>query len=230
MSFWNRKLDPADRLAGLLIVPRPKRDERWSREFLVLIVDASLTFTSEVGPGPDGLPYVVAQRAASGASNVSTLRREVEGLTDAGFGVALEPQGEVAAWVFSLGSLAGFRMFGDFDEPLGWSSPTRVRGAHETEVLQEEESAQVGAPNEEYLPLFLRPHLGQFLQGSGIPEPHVALVLRQNGAQRLLAFGTEDDAICRYLSWYLPPGYGVIGLDPTVVRECGVPLLPSGPE
>lgn len=228
MNFWKTKPEPSDRLAELLTVPRDGRDARWTEEFLPLIVDAPLAFASDVGTGPDGFAYVVAQRSQSGGENVSTLRREVEGLTNAGFGVALEPQGQDAAWVFTLGALAGFRMFGHFDEPPGWSSPVPARGVLETEILQQEETAQVGAPNEEYLPLFLRPHLGHFLKHFGVADPYVALVLRQNGTQRLLAFNIEDESVRAYLRWYLPPGYGWIELDPTLVREMGVTLLPPG--
>lgn len=218
-------------LASLLKRPTELRDEGWRRDLLLAAPDASLAFDREVMTGPDGFPYVGLRTEASAvASGVSTLRREAIGLTDAGLGAVLEPRGEEAAWVFGLGDLATLRMFGALLAPSGWSSPSdpELSRGPSQEVLSEAESTRVGSPNEAYLPSFLRPHLARYLQGIGIADPYVALVLRQAQGQRLLAFETGDPRVHHHLQWFLPNGYATIDLDPATVRQAGCPLLPPG--
>ena len=216
MAFWNGPR--SERSLAYLGVPEDRRGPGWWNAFLTGLPDEVLHFEPGVLRGPNGFAYVVARRQPEPGTVPATLRARAESLTDAGHGVVIEPGENVGDWVVSLGELAAIRARGTLLSVLD----LLVRPAGR-EFLDAPEDALVGAPTEEVLPSFLRPHLGAVLRAHGIADPHAAVVLRGSG-ERLLTFGELPEKVAERLGWILPPYCRHVGLDFETVREMGVPL------
>lgn len=153
--------------------------------------------------------------AAAAASAPRSLARVAETLTERGLGAVLNPQPDhVSDWVFSCGDLLSLRLFGRI---AAGPPPTQL------EQITAGSEILAASPSESLLPAPTRALLRRFMQDQlGIAEPAVFLLVDAgahppeslvfNLFPDRLAPGWTLDGAFRYLSWYLPRHYRLIGI------------------
>jgi hypothetical protein len=201
--------------AELLRTPADARDLAWESRFYGTVAAAALRpgdpaqFT-----GPDGMPYAAFHLDDDNAAGRFSLTTVAEELTARGIGAALNPRADgTADWLFTCGDLLSLRMFGRIiPEP----NSGRSEATADREVL-------VGSPSEALLPAsardvirtFMRDQLGiaypaVFLLSDAAIQPPDSLVFNVNGQQ--LREGWTPEGALRYLTWFLPRHYRIIGV------------------
>ena len=235
------ELAATERVCRLLDVPRTERAGDW-RERLDADLPDALFAPGPSFRSPDLFPYVTFERLPPDprGTEVFSIRRHAEAVLDAFNGVVIASRETGVSppdLVLSFGALAAWRMFGAFASPLGWAGSRAAEGA-ESEILDQGEMVEAGAPNIEFLPVFVRTALGEYLRAQGVARPRALLLLRPNG-DRALAFNLIPGEAPNFIStpeargmtlqralWYLPPGYRVFGGSETTAEEIGAELLP----
>ena len=111
-------------------------------------------------------------------------------------------------------------MFNSWHTPDGWNGDPQQVGQ---EVLQRAETIVTAAPNDEYLPQFVRKALRRHLESRGVHGPRVLLVIwPDRGDYRDLVFSIDRSSfstpaayenVFQYLSWFLPDGYQYLEWD-----------------
>lgn len=157
--------------------------------------------------GPDGFPYLNLNFKGENA-NQTTLKGIAEKALTEGFGTTINKSTNKVDWVFSLGdfiSLARAGILVSHNGTVGFQS----------NQVKEETKVQVGAPNEDIIPMVVRKHLRSYLQiNLKIANPKFYLMFNpkdnppwtimfnfsrkdfKNEAEYQNAFG--------YLSWFFP--------------------------
>lgn len=201
----------------LLAIPKDQRNDDWFEEFLQVVPKAFFFATDVEGKpfrGPDGAYYLGATSTRNETGVGACLLDLLDGLLSNGMGYVVNPQLEQPDYVFTFGNLATLKMFGSFAAPESWSGAPL---ASQTQELAEPTEALVGAPNEGYLPSFIRKPIAEFLRHVGVAEPRVALVHIQD--RRSLAFNLTPEAlehpegygqVMNLILWHLPMGYTLI--------------------
>lgn len=218
----------AELLRKHLRVPECERSAKWRHRFYDLVDVARLKQRDpRIFIGPDGFPYYGLDVPAGGEQGEVSVAILVELATERGFGIALEPDGDVAAWVFTCGDLVTRRAFGGYEFPrigiLPGEAPT-FRA-----VVKHTERMEVLAPDDVLLPAYTRPLLHRYFTATlGIPEPGVlALVLPDQEPREQLVFRIarddfeEDEAFenaIAGLTWFLPR-HLVVSILPTDVVD-----------
>jgi hypothetical protein len=204
----------ADALREHLAVPEPERGAKWRHRFYDLVETARLKRTDPtIFLGPDGFPYYALELPDPGDDGEICVADLVDLATDRGFGIAIEPVGELAAWVFTCGDLVTRRAYGGYEFPrigvVPHESPTF------RPVLKRTERMEVVAPNESILPRYVRPLLYlYFTRTLGIDDPAVLTLVSpdQEPREQLVFRIAQDDfededhfenAISG-LTWFLP--------------------------
>lgn len=209
---------------ALLSVDPAMRDAAWERDLEKWLPLAR--FSAPVSTAStDTMRFLeasVVEDAMVGVSFENVIHRA----TEAGSGLLLSVGGNPAVQM-SFGVLATYRMFQDWWSPSTWSGGRLPEGS---EVLRRAEKVEIGPPNAEYLPPFIRRALRLHLEAAGIPQPRVLLVhwLERSG-HRDLAFNIEraqfspeaHDALMESVLWFLPEGYQVVSWDSIAQAEEG---------
>ncbi len=220
------------RVQQLLTVPQSERGPDWGLEFGGQLPRAAFQRIDDAPvPGPHG--FLCWRLSVAGAGG-ERWRFDValdHALND---GVGLEiiaPAGGTDVEV-RFGELATYRMFGTWRTPPGWNGGMVDNGQ---EILTQEESIEVAAPNEEYLPPFIRQALRNHLESAGLPGVKVLLVLwPERDDHRDLAFSIERDRcssqeayddLTKSVAWFLPDGYQYLDWD-CVSQEMRSPAVP----
>ena len=218
----------ADALREHLGVPEDERGAKWRHRFYDL-VDTARLIRREPGVflGPDGFPYYALDLPGEGEDGEVTVADLIDRATDRGFGIAIEPLDEAAAWVFTCGDLVTRRSFGGYEFPrigiVPAESPT-FRA-----VMKATERMQMLAPDESLLPPYIRPLLYEyFTRTLGIADPGVlALVSPDQEPPEQLVFrishddfdGEEEfEQAIAGLTWFLPR-HLVVSILPTDVVD-----------
>ncbi|MDB5028449.1 MAG: hypothetical protein JWO66_2138 [Candidatus Eremiobacteraeota bacterium] len=218
----------ADALRLHLGVPEEERGAKWRHRFYDLVETARLRQRDpRVFLGPDGFPYFALDLPEGGEDGEISVADLVELATDRGFGIAIEPMDEVAAWVFTCGDLVTRRSFGGYEFPrigiVPAESPT-FRA-----VLKETQRMEILAPDDALLPRYVRPLLYEyFTRTLGIADPGVlALVSPDQEPREQLVFRIarddfddedEFESAIAGLTWFLPR-HLVVSILPTDVVE-----------
>jgi len=204
----------ADALREHLAVPEDERGAKWRHRFYDLAETAKLkkrdprTFL-----GPDGFPYFALDFPEAGEEGDVSVGDLVDLATARGFGIAIEPDRDVAAWVFTCGDLVTRRAFGGYEFPRIGVVPAETPTFRA--VLKETQRMEILAPDEAMLPRYVRPLLYQyFTRNLGIAEPGVlALVSPDQEPREQLVFriGRDDfddeeefESAIAGLTWFLP--------------------------
>jgi len=207
------------RVQRILAVPTAAYDQDWALQLEEWLPRAAFGGTDGTAlPGPSGFDCVhvsVSEDEATGRTFTELVSRALDG----GYGIVVTSEHGTAIEV-SFGALATYRMFEDWRAPPGWNGGSVEQGR---EVLHRAESIVAGAPNEEYLPVFVRRALRRFLESAGVERPRVFLVVwPERSEHRDLVFSVERtafatpeayDAFMRSLSWFLPHGYQYLTWD-----------------
>ena len=227
----------ADALREHLSVPEDQRGAKWRHRFYDLVETARLrTRDPRIFIGPDGFPYYALDLPDDGVDGDIAVGDLVELATDRGFGIAIEPSDDVAAWVFTCGDLVTRRAFGGFEFPRIGVVPTDTPTFRA--VMKETDRMEILAPDESMLPPFVRPLLHDyFTRKLGIAQPGVlALVSPDQEPPEQLVFRIARDDFAEEeefesaiagLTWFLPR-HLVVSILPTDVvdalEEAFVPL------
>ena len=219
-------------LLRLLQMPSSARTGAdWEAEFEAWLPQGSFEGAGGlVAPGLRGIACHHLRVGSDGDGGVS-FRDALDAAIDDAAGLVIAP-GLDAPVEISFGLLATYRMFGAMRTPAGWNGGSAELGDH---VLSKQERILTGAPNEDYLPTFVRRALRLHLESVGITDPRVSLVMwPERGDHRDLCFNIErkafssaDDyaAFMDSLVWFLPDGYTVLGSDSLPgPRSLAVPL------
>ncbi len=219
-SFFPHAPDPGlgRDAADLLRVPAANRDAAWETNFYAAMAAAALV---PADPpeflGPDRMPYAGFRLSDNTSSTTPTisLASVAETLTERGCGAVLNPQpGGGSDWVFSCGDLLSLRLYGRLAAgPVPDEIPP---AAADREVL-------VASPSERLLPAATRALLRRFMQEQlGIAEPRMFMLvdatarppesLAFNIFASRLAEGWTVPGAFRYVSWFLPRHYRIIGV------------------
>lgn len=207
--------DAARELRDHLSEPEEQRGAKWRHRFYDLVETACMRERDpRIFVGPDGFPYfaldVPDDDEEPGTTSVGDLLNVA---TERGFGIAISPSDEEAAWVFTYGDLLTRRVFGSWEFPrIG--VPAKEEPTFRN-VLKDAEQLTVTAPPERLLPSYARPLLYRyFTQMLEIADPGVlALVSPEQEPPEQLVFrlsrGDFDDdasfeAALAGITWFLP--------------------------
>ncbi|MEA2664043.1 MAG: hypothetical protein QOI11_987 [Candidatus Eremiobacteraeota bacterium] len=204
----------ADELRAHLAVPEGARGAKWRHQFYDLVDTTRLAQRDpKIFLGPDGFPYYALDLPPAGTDGDVAVGDLIELATNRGFGIALEPREESAAWVFTCGDLVTRRAFGGYEFPRIGVVPSETPTFRA--VLKETQRMEVLAPSDAMLPGYLRPLLHvYFTRSLGIEHPGVlALVSPDQEPKEQLVFriGHADFAdeqafenAIAGLTWFLP--------------------------
>ena len=194
----------------LLQQPESKRDDQWERDFLGLIPKAKVEVTQEqTKAGPDGWPYLLIK---SGPQSDQPFLQVLEWAATRGIGLALNTHKMLPDYVFTYGMLWNYAMNRQFVT----AGPTPKAG---DVTIAENEDMVIGAPSEEYLPMFVRKVLREFLNAQGMKSPRVTVLSTQDYKVVDLLFSSESlndlkpkdfRTMSEAISWFLPLHYNLI--------------------
>ncbi|MBV9409702.1 MAG: hypothetical protein JO164_12820 [Candidatus Eremiobacteraeota bacterium] len=211
-----------------LAVPEDERGAKWRHRFYDLVDVVRLNQRDpRIFVGPDGFPYYALDLPEFGDDGDISVGDLVDLATDRGFGIAIEPLGEVAAWVFTCGDLVTRRAFGGYEVPRIGIVPAEAPTFRA--VLKQTQRMEILAPDESMLPPYVRPLLHEyFTRTLGIAHPGVlALVSPDQEPREQLVFRIArddfpDDAAFENaiagLTWFLPR-HLVVSILPTDVVD-----------
>lgn len=226
----------ADALREHLAVPEDERGAKWRHRFYDLVETAKLKERDpRIFVGPDGFPYFALDLPAEGEDGDVAVGDLIDLATGRGFGIAIEPDGETAAWVFTCGDLVTRRAFGGYEFPRIGVVPAETPTFRA--VLKETQRMEILAPDETMLPGYVRPLLHQyFTRNLGIAEPGVlALVSPDQEPREQLVFriGRNDfedeehfETAIAGLTWFLPRHLVVSILPADVLDALGDAFVP----
>ena len=207
-------MDGAEALREHLAIAEDARGAKWRHRFYDLIDVVRLRERDpRLFVGPDGFPYYALDVPEPGEVGDVTVPELLEPATDRGFGIAIDPVGDVAAWVFTCGDLVTRRAFGGYEFPRLGLVPSEAPTFRS--VIKATRRMKILAPDEAMLPPYVRPLLYEyFTRNLGIDEPGVlALVSPDQEPREQLVFRiarddfddeeTFENAITG-LTWFLP--------------------------
>jgi hypothetical protein len=227
----------ADAMRRHLSAPEDERGAKWRHRFYDLLETTRLCEREpKIFVGPDGFPYYALDVPGDGESGTVAVPDLLDLATDRGFGIAIEPLDDAAAWVFSCGDLVTRRAYGGYEFPrigtVPGDSPT-FRA-----VMKETVRMEVLAPDDVMLPPYVRPLLhAYFTRTLGIAHPGVLTLVSpdQEPREQLVFriarddFGDEEsfESAIAGLTWFLPRHLVLSILPPDVLDaldEAFVPL------
>jgi hypothetical protein len=155
--FFNRAKDDTTHLEKLIAEHGKNQSSDTLHQMLDLFPKVPMHYTSlKTEVGPDNFPYVNLKLRAKN-ENQTTLKALAEKALSEGFGVTVNKSANKVDWVFSLGdfiSLARAGFLISYDGKTGFQSKR----------IEEETKIQIGAPNEDVIPMVVRKHLRNFMQ------------------------------------------------------------------
>jgi len=177
-------------------------------QILELFPKVPLYYSSwKTEPGPDGFPYLNLNFKGE-KRNQTTLKEIAQKALFEGFGVTINKSGNKVDWVFSLGDFIPLARAGILVSHSG-------QGGFQTKRLKEETKVQVGAPNEDIIPIIVRRHLRNYMQTNlKIANPKFYLMLNPkddppwtimfNFSRKDFGSQAEYQNAFGYLSWFFP--------------------------
>lgn len=210
-------------LNQLMLIPFKTRNEKWRDEFLAVISEANLKLGDpEIIMSNDGFPYIQLQTVSTDESfQAYVIEKQLDIIMDQGFGIVINAQQGQPEWVFSYGDLVNLKLSGRF-----YTDTSLFSKLDEQNEISENENILVGQPSEELFPNYLRKHIREFLNFSGVKNPKMMLIARnykdeKNASQDIVfnitpsQFANEKDfsTIMNTLQWFLPKHYSFFGVD-----------------
>ena len=169
-------LDQTQALADLLAVPPEERDDAWRANFFRAVPNASLaSFDPQIESGPDTFSYFQLAMPDTGPFTPFSIVHILNDVFQNGVGVVIHTstrRDENPAWVFTLGDMVSYSLFGDFSGDPKVSSnpePPPAEGTDRT-LLR-------AVASEAYFPASARRAMGRFMRGPfQHPDPRIGLV------------------------------------------------------
>lgn len=194
----------------LLQQPESKRDDKWEADFLSLIPQAKVQiFEEQAKAGPDGWPYLLVKSGPEGDQPFLTV---LEWTATRGIGLALNTHKMIPDYVFTYGMLWNYAMTRQFVTTGFTPKPGSV-------TIAENEDMIIGAPTEQYLPMFVRKVMREFMNAQGMARPRITVLSSQDFKTVDLLFSSESlndlkpkdfRPMSEAISWFLPLHYNII--------------------
>jgi hypothetical protein len=204
-------------LNNLCRQPDSARDNDWERAFFEALTDSKVQVPqSEPQVGPDGWPYLYVETNPQ-ATEPSV--RILDWLSTRGIGLVVNGNKEVPDYIFPYGMIWNWKERGEFISTSQKINTGRVTFKAGEEII-------AGGPTPEYLPVYVRQILNQFLKSQGVKEPKI-LVLSKDKKHFDLCFSLESlgsppdhehRGIAEALAWFLPQHYSLM-----LISEKGLP-------
>ena len=207
MMFFKKK-DDTSQLEKLLVDHGRTQSPKTLNRLLGLFPTVPLYYASrETESGPDNFPYLNLKLRAEN-ENQTTLKEMAEKALREGFGVTINKTADKVDRVFSLGDFIPLARGGMLVSHTGIAGFQSNRVEAETRV-------QVGAPNEDIIPMAVRKHLRSYLQSVlKISDPRFYLMFNPednppwtmmfNFSRRNFTSEAEYQHAFSYLSWFFP--------------------------
>lgn len=219
---------------NLLSIPLEERDSQWIADFITQISEANLAVAEpEIIMSNDGFPYFNLRNVANGENfQAFVIKSKLPLLLKNGFGVAINTQKDQPDWMFTYGDLLNLQLNGEFytDEHFFSKNTDDFAIGNQEEIL-------TGQPSEAILPSFVRQHMRDFLQFSGVHNPLIMLIARNytdeekvsqdlvlNLTPKNFANEKEYRHAMNTISWFLPRHYSLVGMDENAIENGFQPL------
>lgn len=195
-------------LQNIVSQPEAFRNEEWEKAFFQSFADAKVDIESETPKtGPDGWPYLLVKSSAQAKEPV---RKIIEWLSERGIGLALNAHKNAPDYVFTYGMLWNFRVRGEFMTPTVDAKSGPVEIIHDQKLW-------VGAPSEQFLPLYVRKILSEFFKQQGQESVRIAMVSPDQKHYDLCfsleSLGQPDKlehrGLLEAISWFMPAHYSL---------------------
>jgi hypothetical protein len=211
-------------VTGLLKVPQEQRGDTWLQEFYHHAKTAAfINGDPELFTGPDGFKYFVLRTPPAGGNNVSSCIENLKDdlLLEKGFGVVINPEGNLADWVFSYGDIVNLQLNKEFVSTTEQRGIEHIDMTKKMGLINKGEQWMVAQPSQGYLPKQTRAIIRSFLQRKGIKRPMIMLLCRktEGAMQHQLVFNIhpedfasdkQHNSLMQKISWFLPRHYTVI--------------------
>lgn len=199
------------------------RDQVWDEKFFKLLSETNLKIlTDDPQQGPDGWPYLICEttdQPVSTEQKIDTAQKIIFWLSKRGIGLVINPTKlPYPDYIFSFGMLWSFRETGYFIKYENLNIEKQL-------VLDPEKNIKIGQVSAEYLPLYIRSIMKDFLRDQSIFDARI-LMISTDGKSYDLCFSLESlgsppeaehEGILEALAWFLPPHYTL-----AVVSEVGL--------
>jgi hypothetical protein len=208
MMFFKKAKDDASQLEKLIADYRRKQSPNTLHQMMELFPKVTMFYTSlKTEVGPDNFPYANLHLRAEN-ENQTTLKEVAEKALNDGFGVTINKNGNKVDWVFSLGDFISLTRAGVLVSNNG-------NTGFQSKRIEEEIKAQVGAPNEDIIPMAARKHLRNYLQTNlKIANPKFYIMFNpQDNPPHTIIFNfsrkdfrseVEYQNALGFLSWFFP--------------------------
>ncbi len=213
----NESSNKLELLNNHLKVKEQNRDTNWDELFFKYISNAEVGLLSlDPQVGPDNWPYLMATTELKNSADleIESVQKVIHWLSQKGIGLVINPTKEpYPDYVFSYGMIWSFKETGYFIR--NDLIENQKSGASEIDI--QNQKIYSGEPTLEYLPLYVRKVLTDFLKDQNVFEPKVLMISTD---QKIwdLAFSLESlgnppqqehGGIAEALSWFLPPHYSI---------------------
>lgn len=201
------------------------RNQAWDEKFFKLLSESNLQILADdPQQGPDGWPYLICEvtgeiRGNSENDSADSAQKILHWLSTRGIGLVVNPKKlPYPDYVFSYGMIWSFRETGYFIKYQNLSIDKQF-------VIDQTKNIKVGPPSIEYLPLYVRSIIKDFLRDQSIFDARI-LMISTDGENYDLCFSleslgsppeTEHEGILEAIAWFLPPHYTI-----AVVSETGL--------
>ena len=207
MMFFKKK-DNTSQLEKLIADYGRMQSPKTLNQILELFPTVPLYYGSlKTEIGPDNFPYLNVELRSEN-ENKTSLKELAEQALQGGFGVTINKSDNRVDWVFSLGDFISLARAGRLVSYIGTAGFQSKRVAAEIKV-------QVGAPNEDIIPMTVRKHLRSYMKTAlQIADPKFYLMLnpKDNPPWTIMFnfsrkdFGSEAEyqLALGHLSWFFP--------------------------
>ena len=194
------------------------RDQTWDEKFFKFLSSSNLQILADdPQQGPDGWPYLICEATdnpVNSEEKIDTAQKLLYWLSSRGIGLVVNPKKlPYPDYIFSFGMIWSFRETGYFIKYQNLSIEKKI-------VIDTEKNIKIGPPTNEYLPLYVRSIIRDFLRDQSIFDAKI-LMISTDGENYDLCFSleslgappdSEHEGILEALAWFLPPHYtlGVI--------------------
>ena len=200
------------RFEELLTISTEQRDPAWEQSFLEALPTApARVLNPDPQEGPDHWPYLLTSAGEESSDDV--IGHIVGWLSTRGLGLVINPQKSAPDYVLTYGMIWNYRERGEFLTKIE-ATATAKSGRFEVKNGQQ---LWVGVPTEQFLPVYVRGVMKQFLADQGTFTPKILMVSSDN-VNFDLCFSIESlksppahehSNIAEALAWFLPAHYSV---------------------
>ena len=165
------------------------RDQVWDEKFFKLLSETNLKILADdPQQGPDSWPYLICEttdQSVNTENKVDTAQKIIHWLSFRGIGLVVNPKKlPYPDYIFSFGMLWSFRETGYFIKYENLVINKQL-------TLEPEKNIKFGPPSTEYLPVYIRSIIKDFLRDQSIFDARI-LMISTDGEKYDLCFSLES--------------------------------------